>query len=59
MSTVGILQVDAQFTAAHENKIGPMSVAVFLRYAGGMSKEIIIIITIIIIIIIFAFSGTI
>ena len=28
-------QVDTQFTAAHENKIGPMAVAIFLRHNGG------------------------
>ncbi|KAK7102594.1 importin-9-like [Littorina saxatilis] len=29
-----IVAVDQQFTAAHENKIGPMAVAIFLRHAG-------------------------
>ncbi|XP_076468794.1 importin-9-like [Babylonia areolata] len=29
-----VVTVDAQFTAAHENKIGPLSVAIFLRHAG-------------------------
>ncbi|KAL8589419.1 hypothetical protein ACOMHN_021571 [Nucella lapillus] len=29
-----VVTADAQITAAHENKIGPLSVAIFLRHAG-------------------------